>query len=69
MKPGGALYLFGKANCLDFIDYRPCLNLNSRIIWYQPSRLAQGKKNYTKRWLQNYSCCNFIFSAASSSDF
>ncbi len=50
LKPGGALYLFGKANCLDFVDYRPYLNLNSRIIWYQPSRLAQGKKNYTNNY-------------------
>ncbi len=50
LKSGGAFYLFGKANCLDFIDYRPYLNLNSRIIWYQPSRLAQGKKNYTNNY-------------------
>lgn len=47
MKVGGALYLFGKDTCIDFIDYRPYLDLRSRIVWYQPSRLAQGRKNYT----------------------
>ena len=47
LKPGGSMYLFGKENCLDFIDYRPYLNLNRKIIWYQPSRLAQGRLNYT----------------------
>jgi len=50
LKKGGALYLFGKANCIDFIDYRPYLNLNSKIIWYQPSRLAQGRNNYTNNY-------------------
>ncbi|MDD4179712.1 MAG: site-specific DNA-methyltransferase [Candidatus Margulisbacteria bacterium] len=50
LKPGGTLYLFGKANCLDFIDYRPFLTLNARLIWYQPSRLAQGRKNYTNNY-------------------
>jgi DNA modification methylase len=50
LKPGGALYLFGKENCIDFIDYRPHLNLNSKIIWYQPSRLAQGRLNYTNNY-------------------
>ena len=33
LKEGGALYLFGKQNCIDFIDYRPYLNLKSKIIW------------------------------------
>jgi len=47
---GGALYLFGKPNSLDFVDYRPHLNLRSRIIWYQPSRLAQGRLNYTNNY-------------------
>jgi site-specific DNA-methyltransferase (adenine-specific)/adenine-specific DNA-methyltransferase len=47
LKNGGALYLFGKPDCIDFIDYRPFLNLRSRIVWYQPSRLAQGRLNYT----------------------
>ncbi len=47
LKEGGALYLFGKPDCLDFIDYRPYLNLKSKIIWYQPSRLAQGRQSYT----------------------
>lgn len=50
LKRGGALYLFGKADCIDFIDYRPFLNLNSKIIWYQPSRLAQGRTNYTNNY-------------------
>jgi len=47
MKPGASLYLFGKHNALDFVDYRSYLKLNTRIIWYQPSRLAQGRLNYT----------------------
>ncbi len=50
LKPGGAFYLFGKDDCIDFIDYRPYLTLNRRIIWYQPSRLAQGRKNYTNNY-------------------
>jgi len=50
LKEGGSLYLFGKHNCIDFIDYRPYLNLNTRIIWYQPSRLAQGRTNYTNNY-------------------
>lgn len=50
LKPGGALYLFGKDNCIDFIDYRPYLTLNRKIIWYQPSRLAQGRHNYTNNY-------------------
>jgi DNA modification methylase len=50
LKPGGALYLFGKDNCIDFIDYRPFLTLNRKIIWYQPSRLAQGRQNYTNNY-------------------
>lgn len=50
LKPGGSLYLFGKSNCIDFIDYRPYLHLNSRIVWYQPSRLAQGRKSYTNNY-------------------
>lgn len=50
LKPGGSLYLFGKSNCLDFIDYRPYLKLQRKIIWYQPSRLAQGRINYTNNY-------------------
>ncbi len=50
LKPGGALYLFGKDDCIDFIDYRPYLQLNRKVIWYQPSRLAQGRKNYTNNY-------------------
>jgi DNA modification methylase len=50
LKPGGAMYLFGKEDCIDFIDYRPFLKLNARIVWYQPSRLAQGRNNYTNNY-------------------
>lgn len=50
LKPGGSLYLFGKDDCIDFIDYSKYLKLNRRIIWYQPSRLAQGKYNYTNNY-------------------
>ena len=50
LKGGGALYLFGKPDCIDFIDYRPFLNLRSRIVWYQPSRLAQGRISYTNNY-------------------
>lgn len=50
LKQGGALYLFGKDDCIDFIDYRPYLTLNSKIIWYQPSRLAQGRTNFTNNY-------------------
>lgn len=50
LKEGGALYLFGKYNCIDFIDYRPYLKLNSKIVWYQPSRLSQGRRNYTNNY-------------------
>lgn len=50
LKEGGALYLFGKPDCIDFIDYRPLLNLRSKIVWYQPSRLAQGRINYTNNY-------------------
>lgn len=50
LKRGGALYLFGKPDCIDFIDYRSYLNLRSKVIWYQPSRLAQGRINYTNNY-------------------
>lgn len=50
LKQGGALYLFGKPDCIDFIDYRPHLTLKSKIVWYQPSRLAQGRLNYTNNY-------------------
>ncbi|MCP9448046.1 MAG: site-specific DNA-methyltransferase [Nitrospira sp.] len=50
LRDGGALYLFGKPDCIDFIDYRPFLNLRSKIVWYQPSRLAQGRINYTNNY-------------------
>ncbi len=47
---GGSLYLFGKQDCIDFIDYRSFLRLNSRIVWYQPSRLSQGRISYTNNY-------------------
>lgn len=50
LMPGGALYLFGKHDCIDFIDYRHLLTLKSRIIWYQPSRLGQGRTSYTNNY-------------------
>ena len=50
LRVGGAAYLFGKPDCLDFIDYRPYLTLNAHIVWYQPSRLAQGRHNYTNNY-------------------
>ena len=57
LKRGGSLYLFGKSDCIDFIDYRPYLNLKRKIIWYQPSRLGQGRQN----WTGNYDIiCYFV---------
>ena len=50
LKDGGALYLFGKPDCIDFVDYRPFLNLRSKIVWYQPGRLSQGRINYTNNY-------------------
>ncbi|MCS6983622.1 MAG: site-specific DNA-methyltransferase [Leptospiraceae bacterium] len=50
LKKGGVLYLFGKHDLLDFIDYRPYLLLHRRIIWYIPSSLAQGRRNYTNNY-------------------
>ncbi|KAA1262076.1 Modification methylase MboII [Rubripirellula obstinata] len=50
MKPGAALYLFGKCDCVDFVDYRPFLDLATKIVWYQPSRLAQGRRSYTNNY-------------------
>ena len=45
LKYGGALYLFGKPDCIDFIDYRPYLNIRSRVSRRRPqmpSRCASG---------------------------
>lgn len=50
VNPGGAVYLFGKPDCIDFIDYRPWLTLQSKLVWYQPSRLAQGRISYTNNY-------------------
>ena len=57
MVPGAGLYLFGKPDCIDFINYKKYLNLKRKIVWYQPSRLAQGRVN----WTNNYDIiCYFI---------
>ena len=50
LKMGGTAYLFGKDTCIDFIDYSKYLTLNRKIVWFQPSRLAQGRKNYTNNY-------------------
>ncbi len=50
LKPGGYLYLLGKPHCIDFIDWRPYLTLKNKIVWYQPSRLSQGKLTYTNNY-------------------
>jgi site-specific DNA-methyltransferase (adenine-specific)/adenine-specific DNA-methyltransferase len=50
LRCGGSLYLFGKPDCVDFVDYRPYLNMRARLVWYQPSRLAQGRLNYTNNY-------------------
>ena len=50
LKNGGSLYLFGKHDCVDFIDYRKYLTLNTKIVWYQPSRLAQGRNRFTNNY-------------------
>jgi DNA modification methylase len=50
LKPGGAVYLFGKPDCVDFVDYRSFLTLQSKLVWYQPSRLAQGRVSYTNNY-------------------
>ena len=50
LKDGGSVYLFGKPYCIDFIDYRPYLTLKRKIVWYQPSRLSQGRLNYTNNY-------------------
>ncbi len=56
LKVGGSLYLFGKIDSLDFVDYRPFLKLVNRIIWYQPSRLGQGRQ----KWTNNYDTIHFL---------
>ena len=50
LKSGGSLYLFGKCDCVDFIDYRQHLDLSTKVVWYQPSRLAQGRRSYTNNY-------------------
>lgn len=57
LRAGASAYLFGKPDCVDFIDYRPYLSLRNRIVWYQPSRLAQGRLAFTN----NYDIiCHFV---------
>lgn len=65
LKKGGSLYLFGKSDCIDFIDYRPFLQLRRKIIWYQPGRLAQGRTNYTN----NYDLICFFVKGRSAKTF
>ncbi len=50
LKQGGVLYLFGKHDSVDFVDYRKYLHLRTRIVWYLPSRLSQGRINYTNNY-------------------
>lgn len=50
LRPGGTAYLFGKPDCVDFIDYRQQLDLQAKIVWYQPSRLGQGRRSYTNNY-------------------
>lgn len=50
LKPGGVVYLFGKYDSLDFVDYSQYLNLQRKIVWYLPASLSQGKKNYTNNY-------------------
>lgn len=51
LKKGGAVYLFGRHDAVDFIDYRPLFKLQNKIMWYTPSRLSQGKKRYTNNYI------------------
>lgn len=62
LKVGGSLYLFGKMDSLDFVDYRPFLKLVNRIIWYQPSRLGQGRQ----KWTNNYDTIHFLTKGTSN---
>lgn len=50
LKLGGSAYLFGKSTCIDFIDYRRYLNLKSRIVWYCPASLSQGRTSFTNNY-------------------
>jgi len=50
----------------DWAVRRAAIELIGKIRPIDKSKLI---KKLITRWLQNYSCCNFIFSAASSSDF
>ena len=48
LKPGGSLYLFGKPNCFNVDDTEKYLKYMDTINWHQPSRLAQGRLQWTK---------------------
>jgi DNA modification methylase len=50
LKQGGGLYLFGKPDCIDFIDYSKYLVLKSKIVWYCPAGLSQGRISYTNNY-------------------
>lgn len=50
LRDSGTLYLFGKADCIDLIDYRPYLTLRRKIVWFIPNSLCQGKYTYTNNY-------------------
>lgn len=50
LKHGGSLYMFGKHNAIDNINYSNYLQLNNRIIWVITSRLRQSKYRYTNNY-------------------
>jgi len=50
LKPGGSLYLFGKPNCFNTDDTEHHLKYMDTIIWSQPSRLAQGRLQWTRNY-------------------
>lgn len=50
LKTGGSLYMFGKHNAIDNINYSNYLQLNNRIIWVITSRLRQSKTRYTNNY-------------------
>lgn len=50
LKQGGSLYLFGKHDAIDCIDYTKQYVLNNRITWVINSRLRQSKKRYTNNY-------------------
>ena len=53
LKEGGVLYLFGKPDCLDFIDYRPFMNLKSKDCLVSAQSLGSGAVELHKQ-LRHY---------------